>query len=122
MNPTQVALYARVSTDQQTEAQTVASQVAALRQRGGKRHAARSGVVNVLSGAPYGYRYVAKYAGGGQARYELVPDEARLVRQVFDWVGRDRLTIGEVCRRLTRAGEVTRTGKTVWDRSVVWGM
>src|SRR5882724_5012582 len=92
------------------------------RHRRGKRHAARSGVVNVLSGAPYGYRYIAKYAGGGQARYELVPDEARLVRQVFDWVGRDRLTIGEVCRRLTRAGEVTRTGKTVWDRSVVWGM
>jgi len=92
------------------------------RHRRGKRHAARSGVVNVLSGAPYGYHYVSKYAGGGQARYELVPDEARLVRQVFDWVGRDRLTIGEVCRRLTRAGEVTRTGKTVWDRSAVWGM
>jgi site-specific DNA recombinase len=92
------------------------------RHRRGKRHAARSGVVNVLSGAPYGYRYVTKYAGGGQARYELVPDQARLVRQVFDWVGRDRLTIGEVCRRLTQAREVTRTGKTVWDRSAVWGM
>ena len=41
---------------------------------------------------------------------------------MFDGVGRDRLTIGEVCRRLTQAGERTRTGKTVWDRSVVWGM
>jgi site-specific DNA recombinase len=92
------------------------------RPRRGKRHAAQAGVVNVLSGAPYGYRYVAKYAGGGRARYEIVPDEARLVRQVFAWVGRDRQTIGEVCRRLTRAGEVTRTGKTVWDRSMVWGM
>jgi site-specific DNA recombinase len=92
------------------------------RHRRGKRHAAQAGVVNVLSGAPYGYRYVAKYAGGGRARYEIVPDEARLVRQVFAWVGRDRQTIGEVCRRLTRAGEVTRTGKTVWDRSMVWGM
>ena len=51
-----------------------------------------------------------------------MPEEARVVRQVFDWVGRERLTIGEVCRRLTRAGELTRTGKTVWDRSVVWGM
>ena len=51
-----------------------------------------------------------------------IPDEARVVRQVFAWVGRDRLTIGEVCRRLTQAGEVTRTGKTVWDRSVVWGI
>jgi len=92
------------------------------RHRRGKRHAAQVGAVNVLSGAPYGYRYVTKYAGGGQARYELIPDEARVVRQVFAWVGRDRLTIGAVCRRLTEAGEVTRTGKTVWDRSVVWGI
>jgi site-specific DNA recombinase len=92
------------------------------RHRRGKLHAARAGVVNVLSGAPYGYRYVDKHMGGGQARYEVVPDEARVVRQVFDWVGRERLSIGEVCRRLTQAGEVTRTGKTVWDRSVVWGI
>jgi len=94
------------------------------RHRRGKRHAAHVGAVNVLSGAPYGYRYLTKYEGGrgGQARYELLPDEARVVRQVFTWVGRDRLTIGEVCRRLTQAGEVTRTGKVVWDRSVVWGL
>src|SRR5262244_1353219 len=92
------------------------------RHRRGKRHAARVGAVNVLSGAPYGYRYVTKYEGGGQARYEIISDEARVVRQVFAWVGHDRLTIGEVCRRLTHAGEVTRTGKTVWDRSVVWGI
>jgi site-specific DNA recombinase len=92
------------------------------RHRRGKLHAARAGTVNVLSGAPYGYHYSSKYEGHGQARYEAVPDEARVVRQVFDWVGRDRLTIGAVCRRLTQAGEVTRRGKTIWDRSVVWGM
>ena len=92
------------------------------RHRRGKRHAAHVGGVNVLSGAPYGYRYVTTYEGGGQARYEILPDEGRVVRQVFAWVGCDRLTIGEVCRRLTQAGEMTRTGKTVWDRSVVWGI
>src|SRR5262245_26996112 len=92
------------------------------RHRRGKRHAARVGAVNVRSGAPYGYRYVTKYEGGGQARYEIIPDEARVVRQVFAWVSQDRLTIGEVCRRLTQAGEMTRTGRTVWDRSVVWGI
>ena len=92
------------------------------RHRRGKLHAARAGAVNVLSGAPYGYRYVPKYEGGGQARYDVVPDEARVVRQIFAWMGGDRLTIGDICRRLTHAGEVTRTGKTVWDRSVVWGM
>src|SRR5262244_740340 len=92
------------------------------RHRRGKRHAAQIGAVKVLRGAPYGYRYVTKYEGGGQARDEISPDEARVVRQVFAWVGHDRLTIGEVCRQLTQAGEVTRTGKTVWDRSVVWGI
>src|SRR5438874_7680622 len=92
------------------------------RHRRGKLHAARAGVVNVLSGAPYGSRYIDKHSGGGHARYEVHADEARVVRQVFAWVGRDRLSIGEVCRRLTQAGEVTRTGKTVWDRSVVWGI
>jgi site-specific DNA recombinase len=92
------------------------------RHRRGKRHAARAGVVKVLSGAPYGYRYVPKHDGGGHARYEISADEARVVRQVFDWVGGDRAPIGEVCRRLTRTGEVTRTGKAVWDRSAVWGM
>lgn len=33
MNATQVAIYARVSSDQQAEAQTIASQVTALRER-----------------------------------------------------------------------------------------
>ena len=33
MNPTQVAIYARVSSEQQAEAHTIASQVAALRER-----------------------------------------------------------------------------------------
>src|SRR5262245_37073337 len=74
------------------------------RHRRGKLHAARVGLVNVLSGAPYGYRYVNKHAGGGQARYDLIPDEARVVRHVVEWIGRARLSIGEVCRRLMQAG------------------
>lgn len=92
------------------------------RSRRGKRHAAQSGDVAVLSGAPYGYRYISKEVGGGQARYEIVPEEARVVRQIFQWVGVERTSIGEVCRRLQQAEVRTRTGKTAWDRSVVWGM
>jgi site-specific DNA recombinase len=92
------------------------------RHRRGKRHAARRGSVNVLSGAPYGSRDVNKPAGGGHAHYDLIPDEARVVRQVVAWIGRERLSIGEVCRRLMQAGERTRTGRLVWERSVVWAM
>lgn len=92
------------------------------RNRRGKRHAARLGSVNALSCAPYGYRYVTKQEGGGQARYEINTQEARVVRNIFEWVGKERVTIGEVCRRLVKAGEKTRKGKVLWDRSVVWGV
>ena len=73
------------------------------RSRRGKLHAARQGSVNVLSGAPYGYRYISCREGDGEARYEIVLEEARVIRQMFEWVGRDGLSIGEVCRRLKTA-------------------
>ena len=60
--------------------------------------------------------------GRDEGRFEIMLEEARVVRQVFAWIGRDRLSIGEVVRRLNQAGERTRTGKTVWDRATVWGM
>ena len=90
--------------------------------RRGKQYAARHGSVNVLSGAPYGYRYVGKHEGDGEARYQVVAEEARVVRKIFEWVGQERCSIGEVCRRLRRDGVPTRTGKPAWDRSVIWLM
>lgn len=76
----------------------------------------------MLCGAPYGYRYVSKHEGGGSAHYDIREEEARVVRQIFTWIGQERLSIGEVCRRLPRAAERTRTGRTQWDRRVVWGI
>ena len=40
------------------------------RSRRGKRHAAQSGSLNVMSGAPSGYRYVSVREGEGKARFE----------------------------------------------------
>jgi site-specific DNA recombinase len=82
------------------------------RSRRGKRHAARSGSVNVLCGAPYGYRYITKHAGGGQAQYQVVLEEARVVRQIFEWVGRDRLSLRGVERRLRQQGVPSAKGMT----------
>ena len=90
------------------------------RSRRGKRHKAQRGSVNVLGGAPYGYRYVTLAEGGGEARYEIVDEQAQVVRQIFDWVGCERLSIGEVRRRLTAAATLTPTGKTWWDRTTIW--
>jgi site-specific DNA recombinase len=90
------------------------------RSRRGKRHKAQRGSVNVLGGAPYGYRYVTLAEGGGEARYDIVDEQAQVVRQIFDWVGCERLSIGEVRRRLTAAATLTPTGKTWWDRTTIW--
>ena len=92
------------------------------RSRRGKRHAAQAGSPSVLSGAPYGYRYVSVAEGGGQARYESLPEQARVVQQIFTWIGRERASIGEVCRRLQQAGEPSPKGKSYWDRTTVWGI
>src|SRR3954467_10792377 len=89
------------------------------RSRRGKRHAARRGAVSVLSTAPYGYRYTDKRHGGGVARYEVVEDEAGVVRQMFGWLGRHRGRLGGVCRRLRPAGRRTRAG-VAWQRGTVW--
>ena len=52
------------------------------RYRRGKAHRARTGSINVLSGAPFGYRYVRKSAHAGAA-YEIVEHEAALVAELF---------------------------------------
>jgi site-specific DNA recombinase len=89
------------------------------RSRRGKLHAARTQQVSVLCGAPYGYRYVNKQEGGGQARYEVVIEQARVVQQIFAWVARERVSLGEVCRRLERQGEPSPSGRAHWRTSTV---
>ena len=90
--------------------------------RRGKLHAARQGAVSVLHGAPYGYRYVNRQEGAGRARYEIVFEQARVIRQVFDWAGRDRCSLGEISRRLTKAGVNSPTGRPHWDRGTLWAI
>jgi site-specific DNA recombinase len=92
------------------------------RSRRGKRHAAGCGSVNVLGGAPYGYRYVSKRDGAGEASYEVHDGQAAVVKQVFEWVGRDRLSMGEVSRRLKAKAIPSATGKPWWDRTSIWAM
>jgi site-specific DNA recombinase len=78
--------------------------------------------VSALCAAPFGYRYVGKATGGGMARFEVVEEEARIVRRIFAWVGLERVSLREVCRRLAEAGCRTRTGLARWDRTTVCGM
>jgi site-specific DNA recombinase len=91
------------------------------RYRRGKTYRARSGSVNVLGGAPFGYRYIRKTPEAG-ARYDIIEHEAALVAEMFRRYADDGATIAELARWLTGQGVPTRTGKHRWDRSVIWGM
>src|SRR6266704_1506459 len=91
------------------------------RYRRGKAYRARSGSVNVLGGAPFGYRYINKTADSG-AGYEIIGHEAAIVAELFRRYADDGASIAGLARWLTSAGVPTRTGKARWDRSVVWGM
>ena len=55
----------------------------AERSRRGKRHRAQQGSVNVLSGAPYGYRYMKK-SDTTAAYYEVLESGAAVVRLVYE--------------------------------------
>ena len=91
------------------------------RTRRGKTHRARQGTVNVLSGAPFGYRYVRKNEHA-DARYEVVAHEAAIVTELFRRYVEDGVAIAALARWLSATGVATRTGKPRWDRSVIWGM
>jgi site-specific DNA recombinase len=91
------------------------------RSRRGKRHRAQLGEVSVLSGAPYGYRYVCK-SDEANARYEVIEAQAEVVRQVYDLYTAGGLSIGAITRWLNEQEVPTRKEGTRWERSTVWAM
>jgi len=91
------------------------------RSRRGKRHRARAGEISVLSGAPYGYRYIRK-SEDAPASYAVIDDEAQVVQQVYDYYTVAGLSIGTITRRLNTEGIPTRKRSARWERSTVWAM
>ena len=92
------------------------------RTRRGRRFAARQGKISALAHAPYGYRYVSKHDGGGEARYEVVPEHSQHVQALFTWVGVEGLSLGQAARRLRDQGVLTPTGQAHWDRATLRGL
>ena len=91
------------------------------RSRRGKLHAAKKGKVNVLSGAPFGYMYMKK-TQERDARYEIHPIEAEIVKECYDLYCNKLLSIGTISRLFREKKYLSRTGKTAWERSVIWGI
>lgn len=91
------------------------------RTRRGKRYRAKSGLVNVLSGAPYGYRYVKK-TEFSSAYYEVIEQEGEIVRTVYRLYTEDGLSINAIARWLNNRNIPTRKKISRWERSTIWAM
>jgi site-specific DNA recombinase len=93
----------------------------AERTRRGKRYRAKTGSVNVLSGAPYGYRYIRKTETTA-SYYEIIEQEAEVVRKVYELYTEAGLSIGAIARWLNNHEIPTRKKISRWERSTIWAM
>src|SRR6202162_4114667 len=91
------------------------------RSRRGKRHRAHAGEVSVMSGAPYGYRYVHK-TDEVPAAYAVLEAEARVVERIYEMYTGEGLSISEITRRINAEGIPTRKISARWERSTVWAV
>jgi site-specific DNA recombinase len=88
------------------------------RTRRGKIHKAKQGHISVLSGAPYGYRYIKK-RDGLPAYYEVIESEAEVVQKVFELYTITGLGMSAICRQLEQLGYLSPKKKTYWGQSTI---
>src|SRR6185437_14497286 len=66
--------------------------------------------------------YVASVRGVAPAQYNVDLASASVVRQIFQWIGMERVTLHQVCKRLEKQGILSPSGKQRWNRSTLWSM
>lgn len=82
------------------------------RTRRGKEKRAREGKVMGSQKAPYGFVYRA-------GEFELVEEEARYVKKMFEWIAVEGCSLYEVKRRLDEYGAPNKQGARYWDTSSI---
>jgi site-specific DNA recombinase len=90
------------------------------RTRRGRRHKVEVRQQFLGTLAPYGYRYVPKDSAANKEGYlTIVPEEAAVVRQMFEWVDKEGLSSHAVVKRLTATKVTPRKGSPQWAKSSV---
>jgi site-specific DNA recombinase len=93
----------------------------AERTRRGRRHRAKEGLVNVLSAAPYGYRYVKKTEHSA-AYFVVEENQAEVVRKIFELYTQECWSMAAIVHYLNEQKIPTRFGKALWREATLWGM
>jgi site-specific DNA recombinase len=90
------------------------------RTRRGRKHKVEVRQQFLGSLSPYGYRYVTKDQSAGRDGYlEILPEQATVVRQMFQWVDKEGLSAHKVMRRLNEVGVRPSKGGRSWGKSSV---
>ena len=87
------------------------------RTRRGTKHAVKNGQV-MGSNPPYGYRFVRK-SQDAPAHYEIDPDEAEIVKLVFDYYANQELSCRAIAKRLEQDGFPSRSKINKWWPSTI---
>jgi site-specific DNA recombinase len=88
------------------------------RSRRGKLFKAKIGKISVMGGAPYGYFYIRK-GSDVDARYEINPKEAEVVKTIFDLYVNKRISKKKIAGILTENKIPTAKGLNAWCPSTV---
>ncbi|MBK6795248.1 MAG: recombinase family protein [Acidobacteria bacterium] len=90
------------------------------RTRRGRRHKVEVRQQFLGSPSPYGYRYVTKNQSDSRDGYlEIIPEQATIVRQMFQWVDQEGLSARKVVRRLNDLGIRPSKGGQSWGKTSV---
>lgn len=82
----------------------------------GMRRKALSGKVP-KSGRPYGYDYDSE-----NGMYVINEEEAKIIRLIFAWIGKEKATLYETCRRLAEMAIPTKRSGGVWRTNTIAGI
>lgn len=90
------------------------------RTRRGRRHKVEVRNQYLGSNTAYGFRYIPRdRTAGKEGLLELVPEEATVVRQMFEWVDHEGLSARRVLSRLNEQKISPRKGAPHWSKSSV---
>src|ERR1035438_5296306 len=90
------------------------------RSRRGKKHAAQRGSLNVMSNAPYGYRFITVHDGGGQARFEPIPNRSKWSGTFLNGLDESGAPSLRSVVDFSALVSSPRREKCVWSRQTVW--
>jgi site-specific DNA recombinase len=89
------------------------------RTRRGRRHKVEVRQQYLGAQAAYGYRYIPKDRSGGNVGHlSIDPEEASVIRQMYEWVSEEGLSALKVVERLNERAIPSRKGK-LWGKSSV---